>query len=126
MASSHSITRLLVTTVAFTTLTTGCAHLPPFSIENDGDQDVLLSGCAQEPELVRTVPAHGRFSFTDSVGDRVLSDDPGFSCLIRLSDGRLRCLRLPTDQTDESEFAVSESTPTESFSQCVAHSDPHL
>lgn len=126
MAPMHSFTRMLVAAAAVTTLTAGCADQPPFSIENDGAQDVVLSGCAQEPELVRTIPAHGSFTFADYLGDRLLPDDPGFSCLIRLGDGRLRCLRLPTDQSDQAKFAVSESAPTDSFSQCVADSNPHL
>ena len=103
-----------------------CGSAPPFTIENGTAEAVVLVGCAQEPHLDRVIPAHGTFVFTDDVGQRTLSDDPGFACLLKTSQGALTCLRLPTDQSAKTVFAVSDARPTVSFSACVAQSDPHL
>lgn len=86
----------------------------------------MLVGCAQEPNLARVISSHATFTFTDNIGERTLSDDPGFACLLRTSHGDLRCLRLPTDQSAKTVFSVSEALPTDSFATCVERSDPHL
>ena len=74
----------------------------------------------------RVIPPHGTHTFSENLGDRTTPDDPGFACLLRTSRGELRCLRLPTDQTAKSVFDVAGAKPTDSFSTCVARSDPHL
>jgi hypothetical protein len=86
----------------------------------------MLVGCAQEPNMDRIVRSGGDFAFSENLGERTLSDDPGFACLLRLGDNELRCLDLPTDQSAKTIFSVSEATPTDSFETCVARSDPHL
>jgi hypothetical protein len=103
-----------------------CSALPPLEISNGTAEDVVLVGCAQEPHMDRVIPRNGTFTFSDNLGERTLSDDPGFACLLRTSDGDLMCLRLPTDQTAKTVFAVEDALPTYSFSTCVAQSDPHI
>lgn len=103
-----------------------CSTSHPFKIVNSTSETVTLAGCAQEPHLARTIPPHGRFTFSEDLGQRTLSDDPGFACLLRTGQGQLLCLRLPTDQSAKTAFDVSEARPTDSFSTCVQHSNPHL
>lgn len=107
-------------------LAAACSASHPFKIHNDTSESVVLTGCAQEAGLERTIPPRGSFTFTDNVGERVLSDDPGFACVLRTGAGQLVCLRLPTDQSKKTDFAVSEGQPTESLATCAQHSDPHL
>lgn len=102
-----------------------CGTPSPFKIENDTSESVALAGCAQEPQLRRTIPPHAGFAFSDNLGERVLGDDPGFACLIRAGDGRLMCLQLPTDQSSRTVFRVSQARPIDSLPTCVRHSDPH-
>ena len=103
-----------------------CSALPPLEISNGTAEDVVLVGCAQEPHMDRVIPPNGRFTFTDNLGERWLSDDPGFACLLKTGHGDLMCLRLPTDQTAKSVFDVTDAVPTDSFETCVAQSDPHI
>jgi hypothetical protein len=107
-------------------LAVACSASHPFKIINGTSETVVLSGCAQEPHLAHAIPPHGAFTFSDDVAQRTLSDDPGFACMLRAGHGQLMCLRLPTDQSAKTEFDVSEARPTDSFSTCVEHSDPHL
>ena len=117
---------LLALVVASGAVTTACGSSHAFKIDNGTAEDVVLVGCAQEPNMDRVIASHGTFTFTDNVGERTLSDNPGFACLLRTSAGALMCLRLPTDQSARTVFAVSDALPTDSFSACVARSDPHL
>lgn len=126
MRGLASIGRTFVLVAVMTPLLQGCAGPAAFKISNDTESDVTLAGCAQEPGLQTAIPSHGTFSFTDNVGERTLSDDPGFACLLKLADGQLRCLRLPTDQSSKRVFSVREAESTDSYESCVAHSDPHL
>lgn len=107
-------------------LAVACSTSHPFKIVNGTPETVILSGCAQEPYLTRVIAPHATFTFTDDVGQRTLSDDPGFACLLEGEHGQLMCLRLPTDQSAKTKFDVSDARPTDSFSSCVEHSDPHL
>ena len=104
----------------------GCGGPRPFTIANRTAEDVVLVGCAQEPNIDRVIASNGDFTFSDNIGERTLSDDPGFACLLRLGSNELRCLQLPTDQSRKTTFAVSEATPTDSFKACVGGSRPHL
>ena len=121
-----SMRRGVVGVVALVWLAGACSTSRPFKIVNSTSETVALAGCAQEPHLDRTIPPHGEFTFSEDVGQRTLSDDPGFACLLKTTQGQLLCLRLPTDQAAKTRFDVTEAKPTDSFSTCVAHSDPHL
>lgn len=118
--------RLLALIVGFGAVATACGGPHPFEIYNGTAEEVVLVGCAQEPNLDRMISSQATFTFSDNVGERTLSDDPGFACLLKTSHGDLRCLRLPTDQSAKAVFAVSDALPTDSFAACVARSDPHL
>lgn len=106
-------------------LIASCSSPPPFKIHNGTDGAVVLVGCAQESQMDHPIPAEGTFTFGDSVGDRTLSDDPGFACVLKTSNGELKCLALPTDQSEKSDFDVADAETTDSFAACVAKSDPH-
>jgi hypothetical protein len=118
--------RHLALVAGVSAITAACGSPHQFKISNGTAEDVVLVGCAEEPHMDRVIPRHGTFTFSDNIGERTLSDDPGFACLLRTSRGELRCLRLPTDQTAKSVFDVAGAKPTDSFSTCVARSDPHL
>jgi hypothetical protein len=118
--------RHLALVAGVSAITAACGSPHPFKISNGTAEDVVLVGCAQEPHLDRVIPRHGTFTFSDNVGERTLSDDPGFACLLRTSHGDLMCLRLPTDQTAKTVFNVADALPTDSFATCVARSNPHL
>src|SRR3954469_19366920 len=93
-------------------LAVACTASQEFRIANNTPDTVTLAGCAQEPHLVRAIPPQGKFVFGEDVGQRTLSDDPGFACLLRTSRGRMLCLHLPTDQSGKTSFDVSEAQPT--------------
>lgn len=112
--------------VGLLSVAAACSTSHPFKIVNDTGETVVLAGCAQEPDLTSAIQPHGAFTFSDDLGQRTLSDDPGFACLLRTGRGQLMCLQLPTDQSANSAFSVSEARPTDSFLKCVSHSDPHL
>ena len=118
--------RILVLVALLSAFTAACSASTPFTIQNGTAEDAMLLGCAQEPHLARTIPSHGTFTFSDNVGERTLSDDPGFACLLKTAHSELRCLRMPTDQSAKAVFSVSEALPTNSFATCVARSSPHL
>jgi hypothetical protein len=103
-----------------------CSSPQPFEISNGTAEDVVLVGCAQEPHMDRVIPRNGTFTFSEDIGERTLGDDPGFACLLRTSHGDLMCLRLPTDQSAKTVFAVADAVPIDSFETCVAQSDPHI
>jgi hypothetical protein len=64
-------------------------------------------------------------TLNDERGRRFLSDDPGFACTVQ-QGGVLLCLRIPTDQADQSVFKVSAAQRAASDDDCFANSNPHL
>lgn len=115
-----------VATLPALLVASGCGINPgPMSIYNDSDTSVVVQGCTQEQDLRATLAPHARFTFTEDLGSRTLSDDPGFACLLQ-TPGGLTCLYLPTDQSSKLTFGVREAQGTSSFAACVSKSDPHL
>lgn len=126
MTGRLTLWRFAVLAVGSIALVTACGTPQHFQIYNDTATRVELVGCAQEPDMHRLISSRSTFTFSDNVGERTLSDDAGFACLLTTGPGELRCLRMPTDQSTKTRFAVSEARPADSFATCVAHSDPHL
>lgn len=120
--------KVLLLPVAAATLlfATACSPDPPWQIYNGTSETVKLAGCAQEQGLVRTLAPGDTFTFTGDLGERVLSDDPGFACLVMTSHGDLLCLHMPSDEVKKVVFDVTEAVPTSSFLKCVENSNPHI
>ena len=116
---------LLTLAVAGVLALASCSDQRPFRIKNDTDHVLTLVTCAQDDNFNKALPSGATWTFGQDVGDRTLSDDPGFACLLTTSTGGILCLSVPTDQSRQTVFNTSAAKAIRSAADCFAHSDPH-